>query len=150
MSRNLMVFVIAAHLTSAVVSAQELAPARQSVVVDSVSMIIAASHSGKTLYGYSAFTGSWAGVVLSNPDKSPVGPPTIGPSVGYVMVGKKVHAFSAKLGRWDVIELPEVATPMIAGDRVRIDIGSKLFMYSGSTGKWATIDLAEDIKPGFN
>ena len=126
-------------------SAQEPDSAKQAVVLDGgASIIIASSHSGKTLYGYSHYTGTWAGVTVNNPDKSRL-EPVLSSTVGYVVVGKRIHAFSAKTGHWAVVELPEVATPRVSlGDRIRVDVGAKIYMFSGSAGKWAIVDLAAD------
>jgi hypothetical protein len=145
MFRVLMVVAIAAFLTSTALVAQEPEPAGNPVVTDDgISIIIASSRSGKTLYAYSIYTGRWDGVPVNNPDKSRV-VPIIGPGLGYVVLGKSVYAYSAARGQWAVVELPEIAVPkMSPAGRLRIDIGTKIYISSDSTGTWATVDLAAD------
>jgi hypothetical protein len=107
-------------------------------------LVIASSVSEKTLYGYSVYTGSWEGVAVENLDKAPLNP-IVGAGVAYVVVGKRVYAFSAAKGRWDTVELPEVPNPRLSvGDRIRVDSGNKIYMYSGPSGKWASVDLSVD------
>jgi hypothetical protein len=145
MSRIMMVVVIAVLLTSTGLFAQELGPDKLLLITDGgAAIIIATSQSGKTLYGYSVYTGTWDGVTVIRPDTSPL-EPVVSAGIGYVMVGKRIHAFSAKTGLWATVELPAVATPRLSvGDRLRVDVGSKIYMYSGPAGKWAILDLAAD------
>jgi hypothetical protein len=145
MRRIPMMVVLAVGLTNTESFPQEAAPTKKPVVADGgAAIIVAASQSGKTLYGYSVYTGSWDAVVVNNPELSPLEPVVVA-GIAYVMIGKRIHAFSAATGRWAVVDLPEVATPRHSvGDRLRVDVGSKIYMYSGPTGKWAVVDLAAD------
>jgi hypothetical protein len=120
-------------------------PATPPVVADGgAALIVASSRSGKTLYGYSVYTGAWEGVAVDNPDHAPI-EPVVGSGVAYAVVGKRVYAFSAAKGRWDAVGLPEVPRPRITvGDRIRVDSGSTIYMYSGPSGRWSSIDLAVD------
>jgi hypothetical protein len=145
MHQHLAIAIVAVCLINAALSAQEREPARQPVVSDGgASIIIAASKSGKTLYGYSVHTGMWDAIAVRNPDKSLL-EPIVGTGLGYVTVDKRIYAFSSATGRWAVVELPGAARPsMSVGDRLRVDVGSKIYMYSAVAGKWAIVDLAAD------
>jgi hypothetical protein len=145
MAKSLFPNLVAVCLSCGLLSAQEPGPAAPPVVADGgAALIIASSRSGKTLYGYSVYTGAWEGVAVDNPDNAPL-KPVVGSGVAYAVVGKRVYAFSAAKGGWDAVELPEVPNPRMAvGDRIRVDSGSKIYMYSGPSGRWSFIDLAVD------
>jgi hypothetical protein len=147
MSRSLALSVVMAVvcLDNPDLPAQEPVAARRSVVTDGgSSIILAASESGKTLYGYSVQTGTWEGVAVTNPGNSRPNP-IVGNGVGYVAVGKRVYAFSPVTGHWTPLDLPEAAEPTISGGgRLRVDVGTRIYMFSAVTGRWATIDLAVD------
>ena len=145
MGRFRFVVAVTVFMTSRGLFAQEIGPANRSVVADGGgALIVASSQSGKTLYGYSVFTGTWEGVNVINPDKVPV-EPVVGGGVAYAVVGSRVYAFSAARGHWEVLELQGVAKPrLFVGDRIRVDVGTRIHVFSGPAGKWSSIDLAVD------
>jgi hypothetical protein len=110
------------------------------------SVFLAASKSGKTLYGYSVRTGTWDKVHLDNPTKA--FEPVLAGNEGCVVAGKRVYAFSGIVGRWDSIEVADSKEPPLpnlqSDDLIRLDIGSKIYMFSAITGRWAAADLSDD------
>jgi hypothetical protein len=110
------------------------------------SVFLAASKSGKTLYGYSVRTGTWDKVHLDNPIKA--FEPVLTGNEGCVVAGKRVYAFSGIVGRWDSIEVADSKEPPLpslqSDDLIRLDIGSKIYMFSAITGRWSAADLSDD------
>jgi hypothetical protein len=145
MLRPTHVVLTAICLVNLPIVARGQAATTRSIVVSGVGEIIAASESGKTLYGYSVHVGTWEGLAVANPDSIPL-IPVVGSGVGYVAIGKRIHAFSPATGHWATLELPEVAQPEIYPGSIRVPIGTKIHVFSGVTGKWATVDLAVDMK----
>ncbi|HEV3418099.1 MAG TPA: hypothetical protein VG056_14835 [Pirellulales bacterium] len=118
----------------------------QKNAVDSGPIFMATSKSGRTLYGYSVRTGTWDKVRLDSPAKEFA--PNLAGSTGFVVLGKRVYAFSGIVGRWDSVEVADSKEPPVptldSDDRVRFDIGTKTYMFSAITGRWAVADLSVD------
>ena len=119
---------------------------KQPATVDSGLVLLSISNSHKTLYGYSAATGTWDKARLNSTIKE--FQPIVGGRQGCVVVGNRVYAFSGVVGRWDFIEVADTKEPPVpswsSDDRIRVDVGSKIYMFSAITGRWSVADMAVD------
>jgi hypothetical protein len=114
--------------------------------VGSGEITLAVSKSGKTLFGYSVRTGAWAKARLAEPIKDFA--PNVVTNTGWVVVGKRVYAFSGIVGRWDSIDVADAKdepAPMTSGDdSIGFESGTKMYMFSAITGRWSVADLSVD------
>jgi hypothetical protein len=114
--------------------------------IQSEEVVVGLSKSGKTLYGYSARTGSWDRARLDQAVKD--FEPVVDGNQGVVVVGKRVYAFSGIVGRWDSVDVADAKEPPVpmvgSNNLVRFDIGSKIYMFSAITGRWSVADLSVD------
>jgi hypothetical protein len=115
------------------------------VVADGGTCLIAASLSGKSLYGYSVESGRWAGLAVENPDGSQL-VPTLGSGLGFVVIGDRVHAYSGHAGHWATLETPLGREARLGPGRIRVDDGTKIHLFSSATGRWSSFDLGEDVR----
>ncbi len=119
---------------------------KQPTSVGTESIVLSLSNSHKTLYGYSAATGTWDKIGLGSPLKEFV--PALAGRLGFVVVGNRVLAYSGTVGRWDSVEVADAKEPPVPSldseDRIRFQVGSKIYMFSAVTGRWAIADMAVD------
>ncbi len=111
-------------------------------------VIVTFSDDGKQVMAYSEQHPRWIAQELEQvADTKPV-PVVGGGDTVAVRVGHLFYAYSATLGKWDVLKLPpgEVAVPVVGDDGVNIHSASQGdFVFRNSWGKWFSTD---EIKAG--
>jgi hypothetical protein len=78
--------------------------------------------------------GNWCTVKLSAPVNSCQ--PFVGGNVAVIESGGKAYAFSAELGKWDVVDAP-VSTQLLLNGLAIIAAPDSIAVFSSETGKWA-------------
>ena len=82
--------------------------------------------------------GKWCTVRLPKPT-TPKCTPIVGDSVAGCTVDGRAYAFSALLGKWDVVEIDSPVG--VSSDRVDIVTPDRVAAFSAETGRWAVAEL---------
>ena len=90
------------------------------------------------LVAFSPKTAKWYPFDLKQPiKKSAV--PFVAYSIATFVFDHRVAAFSSVAGRWELLELPEGATPRLRANPglIAVEFEEHLYVFSGETGKWS-------------
>jgi hypothetical protein len=112
------------------------------------SVYVACSKSGKTLWGYSAHTGTWDKVRLEPAVKG--FNPVVEGEIACIVVGKRAYAFSSTRGRWDSVELAEwkePPVPILERNEACVVAGSHVYGFSAKVGRWDVINIGDSKQP---
>ena len=111
-------------------------------------VIVALSDDGKRAFAYSEQHPRWASQDLEPVSGAKAVVPVQEGDVAAVQLGHICYAYSATLGTWDVLKLPEgeSAVPSVCDDSISVHSASQGdFVYKNAWGKWFS---AEEIKAG--
>ena len=111
-------------------------------------VIVALSDDGKRAFAYSEQHPRWASQDLEPVSGAKAVVPVQEGDVAAVQLGHICYAYSATLGTWDVLKLPEgeSAVPSVFNDSISVHSASQGdFVYKNAWGKWFS---AEEIKAG--
>lgn len=91
----------------------------------------------------------WHPIDLREPVSKKASPVVHAEAAAYTL-GRFVYAFSARAGRWDVLELPEGTSPSpsVQSDSITVDQGGTIHTFDYQTGLWTSINLAELLEAG--
>ncbi len=97
-------------------------------VVPGGSLVVVVSPNNRDVWAYSKFTGQWYLQSLAAAARQPIQPFT-GDIVALFQANRRIYAFSAPRGTWDVLDLPEgvQARPEVMEDWCYVTAGTDVY-----------------------
>jgi RNA polymerase sigma factor (sigma-70 family) len=113
--------------------------------------VVALTMKGETITeiaAFSAASGEWTTQRLLKPIKEQLSP-VVGPGCALYQEGNSFYAFSAVLGKWDVLSLPEGEKPRAAcsATDVTVQQGDQIFVFPFKVAQWSKGIAMKSVKP---